>query len=180
MKGKKRKVLLVLLLLVLVAGWFVGGYLLPGDWTVERSVVVSADREAVYAEISSPRAWAEWTVWNAADDPGLRVQFEGPEAGLGAFASFVGGALGAGSVDVVEADPETGVAYRLRPQAGQDVTGALRMEDVADGVRVTWTASGDFKTEMGRKWAVAVGLVQRSVGADLEASLEGLEARLER
>ena len=62
MRVLKLTVLILLALVVVVVG--IGSFL-PKDFTVERSIEISASPEAVFDEVSSLRKWDAWSPWLA-------------------------------------------------------------------------------------------------------------------
>jgi hypothetical protein len=84
MRILKFLVLVALALAVLLVG---GGWLLSPRFTVERSVVVAAPADKVYALVAEPRRWKEWSVWNQRD-PAMNMSYSGPASGAGAAWSW--------------------------------------------------------------------------------------------
>lgn len=159
--------------------WAVG-FLLPGDWSSERSVVIAAQRPAIYAQVATLRTWSEWTAWTLEEDPTLEWQYEGPATGLGAAMTWWGDDVGEGSLDITAADPETGIGYDLHMGPGAPaISGEIRLEPADGGTRVTWSCAGDVDGQPLEKLFAGLGLVGRRVGADHEAGLRRLKSRIE-
>jgi hypothetical protein len=124
-----------LLILALVVG-----FLLPGRWEVERSVLVAAPPTEVFAWLDSPRRWDEWALLGDVEST-----FAGPERGSGATRSWNHPELGDGTFAILATRPDAEVQYRVEVQEGTLITeGTLRLAPEGAGTRVTWTEAGDF------------------------------------
>ena len=164
---------LVVLVVVLVGV----GFLLPAEFRVERSVLIEAPPERVYALIASPRAWARWSAWNRRD-PAMQMTYSGPESGMGARWSWQSVTEGNGEMEFVAAVPSERVDYALRfPDFGMESSGSLRIEPEASAVRVSWSNEGSMGANPINRW---FGLfMDRLVGPDFEAGLANLKAEAE-
>src|SRR3970282_2878763 len=60
MQSLKRMPIASVAMLLLVLGI---GYLLPGAWQVERSVVIRAPAAAIFPHLNSLKQWRDWTGW---------------------------------------------------------------------------------------------------------------------
>jgi hypothetical protein len=124
-----------LLILALVVG-----FLLPGRWQVERSVLVAAPAATVFPLLDSPRGWDRWAPLGDVES-----SFAGPEHGPGASRSWDHPELGDGTFSILSTRPDREVQYRVEVQEGSLVTqGTLRLAPEGEGTRVTWTEVGDF------------------------------------
>lgn len=146
------------------------GFILPGTWTAERSGVVHAPPEVVYALVDAPEAWRRWTSW---PDSGLVV--EGPERGVGARMAWNDTNLGDGAFEIVTATPFETVRYHVAVQDGAMQTdGTLRLDPSPEGTRVAWREDGDFgRNPLMGYWA---RFMARAQGAELEKSLARLDS----
>lgn len=167
-------VLLAVIALLLLVGLF-----LPREYNVERSIDIQASPDAIFADLTALRRWPDWTVWNRDRDPGLEVTYGTTDTGVGAVYSWKGPKLGDGSLELVRADPATGVAYKLSFDKGTILSdGAIRLEKVAGVVRVTWNNHGNLgKNPVNRYFGL---LMDRMVGPDFEQGLRNLKARAEK
>ncbi len=153
----------LVLLLILGVGW-----ILPGTWSAERSVVLPVAPSAVYAFADSPEGWKQWTPW-----PDSGVVREGPDRGAGARLSWNDAELGDGSFEIVDVVPDSLVRYRVVVQKGTMFTnGTLHLTPEEGGTRVTWREEGDFGANplMGY-WA---RFMEHAQGAELEKALARL------
>jgi uncharacterized protein YndB with AHSA1/START domain len=166
---------LVLLLAVLLVG---GGLLLPSTYHLERSVVTQAPPDKVYPLVASPRQWKQWAVWNQRD-PGMQIDYTGPESGAGAAWAWKSEKEGDGRMEMTAAEPGKKVGYALYfPGFDKPSTGELRFAPEAAGTRITWTMDGDMGGNPVWRW---MGLMMdKMVGPDFDAGLNNLKALAEK
>lgn len=155
-----------------------GALLLPGEARVERSAVIAAPPERVYAIVADLRRLPEWSPWLEAD-PQTRFSFEGPLEGAGQVMRWASGnpMVGSGTLTLTEATPN------VRVVTSSDYTGfgtSAAVLDVAPdgaGTKVTWVFRSQLPGVIDR-WA---GLgIDRSVGAEYEKGLANLKALAEK
>lgn len=160
---------LVLVLCALVAV----GFALPSTFKLERAVQIEAPAAEVFALIASPREWKRWSAWNMRD-PAMRIEYMGPESGLGAGWSWQSATEGNGAMEFTAAVPGERLDYMLRfPEFGMESKGVLRIEPAGSGVRVSWSNEGDMGGNPINRW---FGLFMDDlVGPDFEAGLANLK-----
>lgn len=173
-----RKLALGLLALLLVASAL--GFMMPGHWHVERSIVVQAAPPTVFRLVNDLQRWEEWSWWNASVDPTLRRSFQrgAPTAGVGAAMAWTGDAVGEGRLTITESVPDRLLRYDLVLEHESFVTrGAIVLEPQVSGVKVVWSDDG----ELG--WNPLLRLmgpwVEHAVGEDFERGLAGLKRAAE-
>jgi uncharacterized protein YndB with AHSA1/START domain len=132
-------VAVVIILLLAVA------FFLPATFSVQRSAVIAAPAEQVYAKFATPRTWARWSAWTTQADSTLVYTYAGPDSGVGAIMKFSARKLGNGELQIVEAVPAQIVSYELR-MTGNDmvVHGRVAFEPAEGGTKVTWHDTGNL------------------------------------
>jgi uncharacterized protein YndB with AHSA1/START domain len=154
------------------------GALLPSAYNVSRSTVINAPADKIYRFIASPRAWAQWTVWNERD-PGMKITYSGPESGKGATWSWDSKTEGVGRMEFTGAEPNKRVDYVLTFEGFEFRSpGALTLFPEGSGTRVTWTTAGNVGGNPLKHYMVA--LMDRMVGPDFEKGLANLKALAEK
>jgi len=146
------------------------GFLLPTDWTAERSALLDEPAAEIFALLDSPEGWREWTQW-----PDSGLVRAGPERGAGASISWDDSEFGSGTFTIVEAVPDKWVRYEVVVRGGSIRTsGTVTLTPQDDGTRVAWQEDGDlgWNPLMGY-WALSMS---RAQGAELEKGLERLGA----
>src|SRR5258708_36059575 len=85
----------------------------PGDFKVERSATINASPEKVFALVNNLHQWNLWDPW-AKMDPAIKINYEGPEAGVGASYGWVGNSkVGEGKLTVTDSKLPEMVGLRL-------------------------------------------------------------------
>jgi hypothetical protein len=163
---------LVVLVFVLI-GWG-----LPARYHVERSVVIEAPLDAVYPVISRLKDWPTWTAWTTERYPDMKINFVGPESGVGAKYSWQGEHVGTGQLVLTDSDPARGIKFDLDFENGTFVsTGGIQLENVAEGTKATWWNEGALGVNPINRYC---GLMMDSMmGPDFQTGLDNLKKKVE-
>ena len=167
----------ILVTILIIAGVVLaGGFVLPRDVHVERSLEISRSPSLVYPLLNDFRHFQQWSPW-AAKDPDARYEFSGSDSGVGARLSWWGDprAVGTGWQEITLSQPNTLVRTHLF-FAGQGQADAyFDIRPVPDGSLVEWgfdtdmAAGKDFFSGMFAKY---MGLfMDRWVGQDYSEGL---------
>jgi hypothetical protein len=84
----------------------------PKSVKISRSLIISATSEMLYPYISRPVLIQKWNPFLSAD-PDAKVQFFGPDSGVGAAWSWVGPKAGKGKATLIECEHQHLVKLRL-------------------------------------------------------------------
>ena len=165
------KTILTAIVLLLVYAWFK-----PKTFRVERSTVINAPPEKVYKNVADFRNWLSWSPWEGLD-PDLKRTYAGADEGLGAIYSWEGNKkVGAGRMELTEANPKTGVSLNLdffRPFKASNITD-ITFAPEGNGTRVNWAMYGPHPFVM-RLMTVFVSM-DKMVGGDFERGLAKLKS----
>ncbi|HEX5067232.1 MAG TPA: SRPBCC family protein [Myxococcota bacterium] len=136
-----KKLALGLALFVAVAGVVIATR--PATFEVERSALVQAPPDVVFAQIQNLRAMDTWSPY-AQMDPQMKIRYEGPEAGVGARSSWEGPQMGTGSLTVTAVEPGRSVDMALDMLTPLEAHNQIRfsLTPEAQGTRVTWRMQG--------------------------------------
>lgn len=164
---------------VFVGGVTLVGLLLPSRFHVERTEVVRATPAALYPLVASFRTgWSQWSPFGTRASKDLIVTFSGPDEGVGARESWTGGNTPPGSMEIVRADPRSGVDYRLLMNDGAlAIDGRLTFSVDPGGTRVTWVDEGDMGSGPLRRLVGKV--LETLIGRGFEQGLAELKAKAE-
>lgn len=164
------------IVLVLVAVFVAGGFLLPASTHLERSVAIARPPADVHAMLDSFRRFNEWSPWAEAD-PNARYRHSGPERGVGAKLSWTGdpNSVGTGSQEIIESRPGRVVTALDFGQMGQ-ARATFTIVPEGAGSRVTWAFDTDHAGIADRWFGL---LLERMVGGDYEKGLAKLKAVME-
>jgi len=138
-----KKILIGLALLIAV--FVVIVYRQPDQFRIERSALVAATPEKVFAQVNDLHNWEAWSPWSKLD-PAAQNTFEGPEAGVGAIFRWVGNNdVGEGSMTIIESVPGSLVRIRLdfvKPFEDTS-TAEFSFQPAGDQTSVTWSMYGE-------------------------------------
>lgn len=155
---------MLVLLLVLVA------FFLPRDFRVERSIVIKASPDRVFAFVGDLKNWAKWGVWYSRD-PAMVMTYSPATTGVGAWSAWESKTQGNGKATITESAAPSRLVYRLEfPDYGMTSTGSFVITpDAAGNVRVVMADAGDLGANPINRW---FGLFyDRLIGPDFEAGI---------
>lgn len=167
----KAIIFLVMAFTVILYG---GALLLPGEARVERSVVIGAPPDKVYAILADLRRVPEWSPWVEAD-PQTKFTFEGPAEGAGQIMRWASNnpMVGSGTLTLTQTTPIVRVATTSDYTGFGTSTAVMDVAPDGTGTRVTWVFQSTLPGVIDR-WA---GLgIDRSVGGEYEKGLLNLTA----
>jgi uncharacterized protein YndB with AHSA1/START domain len=148
----------------------------PDSFRVERSVIVNAPPDRVFAQIEDFRKWAVWSPWEKLD-PALRRTHSGAAAGKGAIYEWAGNdKVGSGRMEIIEAVPGVKLGIRLdflQPFEAHN-TAEFSLQSRGDATRVTWAMFGP-NPYMAKLVQVFMSM-DAMVGRDFETGLANLKA----
>jgi hypothetical protein len=132
--------LILIILLLLAAGHF-----LPTQYTIARSIVISAHPEKIHAYVSDLKRWPEWEPWTEGD-PTMVVTLGEKTQGIGASQSWQGES-GNGRLIFTREAETVGIEYDLSFEQGQYRSKAsLTYQALGQSsTQVEWRISGDVE-----------------------------------
>jgi len=162
--------ILVLLLLA--------GFLLPGEWAAEESIVINAESPAVHEVVADLTKWKEWTTWNAENYPTLKYEYGDITTGTGAVQMWSDEQMGAGRLEITQSNPATGIEYDLHFGTESDVAkGTIQYQPARGGTKVHWSATGPLGSNPLSRW---FGLMLSGmIASDFQQGLEKLKEKVE-
>jgi hypothetical protein len=157
-----------LVLLLVVAAFF-----LPRTYRVERTVVVQAKPEAVFAQFGDLRAWKNWGAWQERD-PAMKLTHSEKTTGVGAWSAWESKTEGNGRMTFTAYEAGRRVVYDLEfPDMGMKSQGSMTLQPAAGGVTVVWVDGGDLgMNPIGRWFGV---FLDGMIGPDFEKGLANLK-----
>jgi hypothetical protein len=151
------------------------------DFRTVRSTIVSAPAATAFAQINDLRLYANWNPWRKYD-PAMKTAYDGPATGRGAVLSWVGnGRVGAGSMTIVESEPNQRVLARLdflKPFPST-CTGEFTFEPRGGGNQtvVTWAMFGK-RSFIPKAFGLFINM-DKMVGDEFEKGLAEMKAIVE-
>jgi carbon monoxide dehydrogenase subunit G len=155
-----------------------GAYLLPGEVTVQRQIVVNAPPEKVFALVSDFKRGQEWSPW-AALDPAMAIKIEGPDHAVGQKFSWSSNNpnVGKGSNTIIELVPNSRVATDLDLGAMGKARAYFDLKPEGSGTAVTWGFKTNLNGVMDRWFGL---MMDRFVGPDYEKGLANIKTLAEK
>lgn len=151
-----------------------------GSFRIQRSAVIAAPPEKIFARIDDLHAWASWSPWENID-PALKRSYSGAASGRGAAYAWEGNSkVGSGRMEIVESSAPARIAIKLdffRPFEAHN-TAEFTFEARGGSTTVTWAMFGPrpFISKL-------MGLVfnmDRMVGGQFEQGLAKLKTLTEK
>src|SRR5262249_13602203 len=141
----------------------------------ERSAVIAAPPERIFAPVNDFHTWPEWSPWEKVD-PKMKRTFAGAPAGAGATYAWAGDAnVGEGRMGILNTDAPSGISIQLEFQKPFAATNPANFTFVPtlSGTKVTWAMDGpkNFFT----KALYMVVNVDKMVGDKFEEGLANLK-----
>ena len=129
--------ILAILFIVIIAGR-------PDEFTVLRSVKISAPPEKVFPHVNELRKWDAWSPW-AKLDPDCKIDFAGPVAGIGAGYAWSGNnKVGEGRMTITESRPNELIGLKLEFLRPFKATNAavFTFKSAGNQTEVVWNMNG--------------------------------------
>jgi len=171
---------IVVVLLVVVAGFLAYASTRPDTLRVQRSATIKAPPDKIYPLITDLRRWSVWSPWEK-KDPAMKRTFGGADSGQGAVYAWQGNSdVGEGRMEIVEATPPSKVAIKLdfiKPLEGHNVA-EFTLTPKGDATDVTWVMYGPTPF-IGKVLGIFMNM-DAMIGRDFEAGLASLKTATEK
>lgn len=170
---------IVLALLIIVS------FFLPGKVHVERSIVIKAQPEAIFANLNNLKSWEVWSPWKKRDSA-MKNVYEGPESGVGQKSTWTSEhpKVGNGSMEISESKPNEKLVTKLSFGPGGIGYGTFKLEKMGDSTKVTWMMDSDGEgmnpiMAIGGKYMNLFKMMDKMLGPDFEAGLKSMKEVME-
>jgi effector-binding domain-containing protein/uncharacterized protein YndB with AHSA1/START domain len=173
MKTVKILIYVVLGMLALVT---VIAFFLPSAARVERTAVIHAPREAVFAAVNTFTLWPDWSPWLRLD-PSAKLVFGGPASGKGSWYTWESedSRLATGKIEILESHPFRDIVYSLRFDDMEAMTADFKLVDLGNGTtKVTWGIDGRFGLNPVSRWFGV--FFDDMIGPDFEQGLANIDS----
>jgi uncharacterized protein YndB with AHSA1/START domain len=148
----------------------------PDSFRLQRSVVIDAPPEKVFALIADFKQWPTWSPWEKLD-PNMKRTHSGAERGVGTIYTWDSPSkAGAGRMEIKQAVPPSQVVIQLnfiRPFAAQNTTEFTLQAQANNATQVTWAMYGP-NPYLGKLMQVFIS-IDSMVGKDFEEGLVNLK-----
>ena len=173
-----RKILIAVV--VLIAGVLVAASLRPGEFSVQRKLVINAPADKIYPFLVDFRQWRAWSPWEKLD-PNMSRTLSGPSSGPGATYAWNGSSkVGAGRMEILSVAPPSKVSIKLdflEPFEGHNITD-FSLAPQGTQTELTWLMHGPAPF-VSKLMGMFVDM-DTMIGKDFEAGLANLKAAAEK
>ena len=170
---------ILIVLVVLLAGFAVLVSRQPAHFRVERSATIAAPAGRVFPLVDNLRKWHSWSPWVKLD-PAVKESFEGPVQGVGASFSWAGNnSVGEGKMTITESRPSRLIRMKLEFLKPMKAVSTAEFTFINEGVGtvVTWSMSGE-NGFIGKAMHLT-GVCDRMVGGQFEKGLASMKTLAE-
>ncbi len=159
------------------------GFLLPAHAHVERSLVMNASPEQIFAQVSDFNAWFAWSPW-ASMDPDAQLTVEGSGVGQRMIWSSENPQVGEGSQVVTALESPSHFETHLEFDGQGLAEAAFDLAPTAEGqTQVTWSLDAEMRAGVPfvmKPVSTYMGfLMDGMVGGDYETGLQNLKTVVE-
>ncbi len=166
---------IIIAIVVVIAAIVIYASTKPDTFTVERSAVINAAPEKVFAQISDLHNWQSWSPWER-KDPNMKKTHSGAASGVGAIYAWEGNSdVGKVSMTIVESIPNQKLQIKLdfiAPFEAHNMAD-LVLQAQGDVTHVNWKMYGPspFVTKL---FGVFINM-DKMIGKDFEEGLANLK-----
>jgi uncharacterized protein YndB with AHSA1/START domain len=173
-------VIIAVILAIAIAAVLILAATKPGILRVQRSTIIKAPAEMIFALINDFHQWRSWSPYEN-KDPAMKRTYSGAERGKGAVYAWDGDKnVGSGRMEILEASVPQKIVIKLdffKPFEGHN-TAEFTMLPQGDGTHVTWVMQGParFVTKLIQLFMN----LDNMIGKDFEAGLANLKTITEK
>ena len=171
---------LMLVILVLLAIFFIGGIFLPKSHKISRSIEINAPDSTVYQFVLDFKNFNSWSPWYKME-PQAQTNTMGEVGKPGYTYAWNGEKVGKGKLEVMRTMPNQSIIEELTfymPEPSVHQANFYFESSEAGKTKVTWTMEGDNKPIFER-WMYSL-FVNRMIGKDYDNGLKNLKTILEK
>jgi effector-binding domain-containing protein len=168
--------IIVILLVMLLVGYLIAGFLGPQGFKMERSIEIKAPRAAIYRNISDYNNWMKWSPW-AGIDSACKYDYYGSQEQIGAGYKWKGNdKAGEGDMHTTDMIQNSSLSSKLtflKPWPGEAMA-TFRLEDDSSGMtKVIWGFSQSYS--FGQRPMMLFMNMEKMLGPDYERGLAKLK-----
>lgn len=173
-------IILAIVLAVAIAVILILAATKPDTFRIERSAILNAPAEKVFAVLSDFHQWGGWSPWEN-KDPNMKRTFSGAGRGKGAVYGWEGDKnVGTGRMEILEANAPSKLVIKLdffKPFEAHN-TAEFTMLPQGNATNVHWVMHGPAPF-MAKVMHVFINM-DKMVGKDFEAGLANLKLLTEK
>lgn len=166
-----------IVLLVLIALFFIVALFLPKGVSMQESIVINKPASLIFKQVNNYQNWEAWSPWEATD-PDMVSSYEGPKMGVGAKTVWKSDKHGDGSMTITESMPYKRVVAELDFGQPNKASNFFDLEETGGATKVTWGVEiADMGYPMGRYIAAMMpGMMKPFFSQGLDKLKEVTEA----
>ena len=162
---------------VIVASILLGlvliGFMLPSEYKVQRSIVISAPSATIFPHLVNLKKWQDWGVWFKRDT-NMSIEYSGQEGAVGMKSSWVSATQGNGEMTIIALEQNRRLIYSLSfPDLPNPSTGEFLLRQVEGGTEVIWMDYGDVGINPINHYFAF--MMDYMIGPDFEMGLDNLK-----
>jgi uncharacterized protein YndB with AHSA1/START domain len=165
---------------VLLAGILVFAATKPDTMNVQRTTMIKAAPDKIFARINDFHNWPAWSPYEKMD-PNMKRTLSGAPNGKGAIYEWQGnGNVGKGRMEITESSAPGKIAIKLdfeKPLEGHDIA-EFTLVAKGDSTEVTWAMHGP-NPYLGKVMQVFLNM-DNMIGSQFDAGLANLKALTEK
>jgi hypothetical protein len=150
-----------------------GGYLLPAQTRVERSVEVQAPVKTVYHLVNNLQENEKWSPWKDQDST-LKTTYSSQVEGVGASSSWDGEKMKTGSMTITDAKENESIVLALDFGSKGKAQSSFAFEGTEKGTKVTWSFVSDNGRNPIKRYMGAL-VAKNMIGKAFDHGLENLK-----
>jgi len=166
---------------VVVAATLIYAATRPGTMRFERSTVINAPAEKIFAILNDFRQWGLWSPYEK-KDPDMKRDFSGPATGVGSVYDWNGDKnIGEGRLTIIESTPYSHILLTIafvRPGKFTNTIEFTLTPEPTGGTKFTWAMYGACPF-MFKLMGVFFNM-EKMMDADFQAGLRDLKAATEK
>ena len=148
--------IIAIIVLVLVALFFIVALFLPSKVHVERSMVMNCKSYKIFDEVNNLQNWTAWSPFED-EDTSMKIIYEGPDSGVDAIMKWTSKMNGSGKLTIVESIPTTYIKAALDFMKSGTAQSEWNFIESDTGTIVTWILDiGNLPYPMGRYFGLAM------------------------
>lgn len=158
------------ILLAVVAVLLIAMFVIGKSYHFEKSIVINAPLEKVYAQASSMKSFNQWNPWMNLD-PNLKVTYTGTSGLVGDRYCWVGNdEVGEGCHEITALFPNQKVATKMlfKKPFESDATSDLLFSAEGNATKVTWNMDCELDYPMNLMKLFMDGQMDKSYGGGLQ------------
>jgi uncharacterized protein YndB with AHSA1/START domain len=161
----------------IVALFLLVAAILPGSYTVERSIVIARPPAVVFDQVADYNRWLEWSPWPKAE-PTAKQTVTGEPGTVGMSWSWEGEQVGVGSMTLADVEENRSIHSKLvfEEPMQSEADDYVLLEPTEEGTKVTWRNTGDLPYPVGRYFGLGL---EGMLGPQFEEGLASLKALCE-